>query len=500
MEPDGSVKSASPFKDGTPDMTAEEFQKASKVADREKEVREHLTPALREQDYQRRLREFAHFLAWRYHAITYGSRIFLYREAEGVFSPDRGEVESETLAFLNETEIGITRGRSMKTAVQEVKVALKAGTRWLQVGDPFNSDPTTIPCQNGVVRVGTDAVSLEGYSPDLRLTFRLPITYDRLAPREEVIEVLQSWMEEKEMVLVQIPAQALLQRAGTTYKKSYIIEGETNTGKTTYVSLLEEFFFGPDVVSKVSFQRICYDRFAFPPMEHRIINIFDDLSAVTVKDAGTFKVLTGASRHSIERKGVDSYESVVNPVHCFTCNKPPKITNMEPAIIDRFYYLIFSVEKAKDTGWKERTFTPLFLSGFLNLIIEMMQVIVKDRGLPITQEPDDTERLWRAASDEVMATAIKHTDPDSKGFVVFKDFMRAVESVCRDAKKPIPTETRVGRALREMGYSPIMPEVRGKQVRAYRGIRWKPDSPFKVDYPQMEVEQKTLGENSINGS
>ena len=86
------------------------------------------------------------------------------------------------------------------------------------------------------------------------------------------------------------------------YKLAFMEIGEGDSGKTTYLKYLQTII-GAKNITGESLQSLSNYPFAREGLQHKLLNACDDLNArEMVKDTGTFKMLTGNSRITAQRK------------------------------------------------------------------------------------------------------------------------------------------------------------------------------------------------------
>lgn len=331
------------------------------------------------------------------HTLSFNRTLYVYHE--GIYRENAGEVEALIKALAD------TAG-CRESLTKNTREVLHHLTYLNPVREyPFNCQPDLIPVANGVIRLDytTGTVALLEHSPDFRFTFKLPVVYDPAAtPAKAEALFSQYVLPEDVPLLFQILAQALLQsQIDKAYKKAYLLQGERNAGKTTY-TVIADGFFGGKSISHVSLQQIATDKFCTAKMEGRLLNIFDDLSAVPVDDAGMFKALTGGTRHGIEAKFKQGWEGRIFAVQMFTCNRPPKVPDdakTDAAFWERWEYVTFPFSFSVDPDFFAKTLTPAFYSSLLAGVLKMMIEIRQRGGLTVNRSATEVMQRWTVMAD-----------------------------------------------------------------------------------------------------
>jgi len=419
------------------------------------------------------------------HALTYRGTLYVYDRSSGLYCENEGHVES-CVQKIAET-IGFT-GR-ITSAKKEVLSYVK--DHRIEKEYPFNRYPG-VPCKNGVLVIDyeTGAKSLEPYSPEMRFKYRLPVTFDPGADAGPIDTVLRSWVEPEDVpLLYQIPAQALLHASALEkpFKKTYLLQGDGNAGKTTYLELLYAVF-GAENCSGVALQRLGADRFAKGAMEDKVLNIYDDLSEVPLSNVGELKTLTGVFYHNIEKKGKDSYQGKIFCVFLFTCNAPPtfdKEVKNDSAFWSRWQYVVFPNCFPVDPTFTERQFTPENLSGFFNAVVDAAIQIRRQKRLLVDSDAYEVRDKWTCNSDPLYRFIQENLEQREKKYIRKDDFYEAVRKYWAyenvdPAKMPVSKDV-LSKKLFAYGFTDERKWIDGKQERFYGGYDWKIGSRYRTE-------------------
>jgi phage/plasmid-associated DNA primase len=331
------------------------------------------------------------------HTLSFNRTLYVYRD--GVYRENKGEVEAYVKAIA---DAGGCR-EALTKATREVLHHLT----YLDPQNeyPFNRRADLIPVANGVIRMDykREKIELLEHSADYRFTFKLPVAYDPDATPDEALALLEQYVDPEDVpLLFQVFAQALLQaQIDKAYKKAYLLQGEANAGKTTYIKVADGFF-GKETVSRVSLQAIATDRFATGKMEGKLVNVYDDLSDIPIDNVGTFKALTGDTWQGIERKFQQGYDGRIFCVHLFTCNRPPRVPDdakTDAAWWERWEYIRFPYSFPVDPGFYAKHLTPAFFSSLLTSVLMMMLRIKREGGLTVNRTATEVMQRWTIMAD-----------------------------------------------------------------------------------------------------
>ena len=415
--------------------------------------------------------------------ITYRRTIYVYDRGRGIYRANDGDIEQLVQEIAD--RCGFT-GR-ISTAKREVISYIL--DQEIAREYPFNSYPG-IPCANGVVVFDfeTGTRSLVPHSPEYRFTYRLPVAYDPAADPSEIRRVLASWADEGRYdVLLQIPAQAILQAVvtGKPFKKSYIIHGDTNGGKSSYIELNRRTF-GSENIARVMLQQIGNDRFCLANLEGKLFNVYDDLDDVPLQNSSVLKAITGDDTHYVEKKGIDAYEARIFAVHLYTCNRPPstpeRVQN-DAAFWGRWEFVTFPNYFEVNPKWYDQVLTPATCSAYFNLVLEMALSIYQAGELPVKSSAYEVRDSWQINSDPLYKFITENMDRSEAGYVLKEDAYAGFLNFARTenvppSKIPATLET-FAKAVFKYGFAPARVRVDGARAQVFRGYTWKSTSQYK---------------------
>ena len=372
----------------------------------------------------------------KFSVVAFNKTLYIYRN--GFYLENKGEIEAEIKTILATTGTN----EQLTRITREVLAHLEATAPYRDY--PFNRAPDLIPVVNGVLRIDyeTGRPELLPHSPGYRFNYQLPVTFDPDADPGPIREVFAEYVDPDVVdVLYEIPAVALLQMHGTKpFKRSYLLQGDTNAAKTTYLEIIGRLI-GIANISSASLQDLTGDRFIKGDLEGRILNIYDELKSIPLKDVGAFKALTGGFKHRIERKHANAYEGHITAVHVFSCNEPPGYPDeveYDSAWWSRWEYLNFTNVFEVDRTFLDRVLTPANLSGLLNGVIAAM-VHIHAHGLYREPDPGRVKDSWKIASDWFKEFIDAEMVPTTGGAVTDFDKGKLLLSFrrwCEDKEKP----------------------------------------------------------------
>jgi phage/plasmid-associated DNA primase len=186
-----------------------------------------------------------------------------------------------------------------------------------------------------------------------------------------------------------------------TFKKAYLLQGDAHAGKSTFLVLLIRTL-GEAIISDVSLQALVSDRFAMADLEGKLLNCYDDLADIPLKEGGIFKTVTGKYLHRIQRKGQQAYNAIIKAVHVYTCNMAPTFSDSianDTAFWERWEFINFTNLFELDPYFYDRVFTPENLSGFFNNVIKTAMEMQKKGRLLIDSAAGEVREKWQSNAD-----------------------------------------------------------------------------------------------------
>lgn len=423
------------------------------------------------------------YLRDRFSTVSFSDTLFIYDN--GIYRKNAHDIESVLTDMIHDRGLTISETKEHR----EFRAALLGMNRFLEY--PFNQHTDALPLKNGILKLNLSESKAEliPFSPDYKFTFKIPVVYNTSLTGDVFHnEVISQYLEKDNTdVLYQIPATALLQALGKSpYKKSYIIQGAADGGKTTYLSYLHQLL-GDENIGHASLQQIGIDNFVNADLESRLLNTFDDLPDIPLQNIGMFKSLTGGYDHKINQKQQPRYNGKIFCVHVFTCNQPPEVPEkilFDAAFWGRWEYLHFDNIFALDTDFKNRYFTPENISGSFNRVLKILFKIAKD-GLVVNGTPSEVKDVWQTASDPFAMFIRDNMHSTTDEHVFDKEhLLESVRDYCRETeineRKTPSTQKALSTMVFKNGFKDALRGTKSNRVKVYVSHRaWNPNSKYR---------------------
>lgn len=167
----------------------------------------------------------------------------------------------------------------------------------------INPNPFIINCVNGLYNVMDD--TFRDHDPNYYSTVQMKAKYNPEAKAPVWEEFLKSALDTPEVMLLQEIFGYLLVPI-TKAQKSFILCGLPNVGKSTILTVMQEYLLGAENCSNVPLQSLS-ERFQPAQLFGKLANIYADLPTKKIEDVGMFKAVTGEDYITGERKNKDPF-------------------------------------------------------------------------------------------------------------------------------------------------------------------------------------------------
>jgi len=412
----------------------------------------------------------AKVLIEKYHLISFNRIIYQYQD--GIYKPIGVSIEREIQHIL--LERGLSGKASISQPQREIQRYIIHETG---VDDyPFNTATDLIPVMNGVIKINYDTgdVSRIEHSYEHRFSYKLPVIFDPHVNADSIKTYLASLGCDIDLLL-QIPAHTLLSSLNRNYKKAYLLKGRGNSGKTTYINLLNTYFLGINNCSNIKLQELINDRFKPAGLVGKIANIADELSKIKLGDVGKFKEITGGGRITVEKKFEHPYSYQNKAVLIFATNEYPPVDEVDEAFWARWEILEFKRAFQIDPTFEVKTFTQTNLSAFLNLVIDRLKAIIKAGCLKQGGSPEEAKEMWLYESDSVYRFKQTCLVRDIHATIVKQDLYSRYISYCEERENPPVSQKEFSIKMQRLGAVDIQIDKGEGRVRCFQGFRSRSD-------------------------
>lgn len=408
----------------------------------------------------------AQYLVGKYHVKTIGERVRdIHIYDNGIYVLGLNLLKAEIQDILQE----LASTHHKNNIVEMIKDLTLADRK------DFDVENHLINLNNGVFDIRDK--TLTPHSHEHLFFTKIPVDYNPNATCPAVTKFLGEILPEAHVkIILEWFGYCLYRRY--FIKKAIIFVGERDTGKSTLIKLYERFT-GKENTSGVSLQKIASDKFASSHLYNKHINIYDDLSFKDINDNGLFKIATGGSVMTGEKKFGEQFQFENFSKLTFACNKIPDVKDTtDDAYFSRWIiipFLAVIAEKEIDKFLTDKITTKKELSGLLNLALSGLSDILQTQNFSYDKTPEEIKKEM-LLSGSMVANFVKDCLVEEVDAWVSKDDMYE-ECAKYTMANNLPTISKevLGRKLpNHSGYIIDSSKTVGsKQVRGWRNVKIK---------------------------
>lgn len=369
----------------------------------------------------------------------------LYAFVEGVHRPGGGRVVAGRVKRILEQNHDTRRWSTHRAAEVEAYLAVDAPILWDR--PPLD----TLNIQNGLLNLDTHA--LTPHAPDHRSPIQLPLTYDAAARCSEWDAFIDEvFPEDCHTLAYEIVAWLLC--PDTSIQKAFLLRGDGENGKSTYLSAVTTAL-GAENVAGLDLQKLETERFSTWRLLGKLANICPDLPSDHLTSTSIFKALVGGDRLLGEYKYGESFEFLPFCRLLFSANHFPQSKDSSYAFFRRWAVIPFDRTITKEQRMAKpdilaRLTSPGELSGLLNRCLDVLPTL-RSRGGFIQSETTTAARVeFQACTDPLAVWMDRHTVLDPVGLVTKKDLCLRYSAESEKEGRPVVPASTLYAAVRRL--------------------------------------------------
>jgi len=295
----------------------------------------------------------------------------LWRYENGVYRPDGAEwLEGFVRTHLQD--------EYRENRMREVRSWCKANPEGRL---PTQPDIRYINVANGILHWKETPPRLEPHSPDVPSLIQIPVEWRGTeAECPAVFGFLRRVLPDEETVLLVMEWIGYLLIPTARFKRSVMLEGPGDTGKSTLLDLIAAMV-GPANVSHASLQSIAEDKFTAADLYGKLANVCADLDAHALRRTGAFKMIVSGDPMRAEHKFERAFTYQPFARLMFSANEAPGTADQSDAFYLR--WLIVPMRRPIPQGAQvemiKRLTTPDELAGLLTHAVAALRRLV-NRG------------------------------------------------------------------------------------------------------------------------
>ena len=274
--------------------------------------------------------KFAQFLKSEYNIIRVDNQLHIYEN--GIYKGGYSNIERKIIHHLPHLN---------KSKRSEVIAYLEL----LCEDEREMSSAEYIAFRNGVYNINTD--KLEPFSPDIVILNKIdwnysPGAYD--ANVDKLFDRLSCGDKDVRALLCEAVGYCFYRR--NELRKAFILTGEKQNGKSTYLKLLSRLL-GHDNITTLDLAELG-QRFKAAELFGKLANIGDDIGDDFIPNPAIFKKVVSGDPVNVERKGENPFDLANYSKFLFSANSIPRIKDKSGAVISRLVIIPFNARFTKE--------------------------------------------------------------------------------------------------------------------------------------------------------
>lgn len=308
-----------------------------------------------------------------------------------------------------------------------------------------------VPVLNGVLNIITK--ELTPYNPQKIFFNKIPVEYNPSADCPNIIEHLHTVLKDEEDIPVLLELFGFLLLKEYRIEKAVMFVGSGRNGKSKTIELMKRFI-GVENCSSLPLRALHEESFSLSELFGKMANLSADLSKTDLKETGVIKALIGRDLIQAKRKYLRDLNFVNYAKMIFAANELPKIYDTTDGfwtkwVLIEFPYKFVTQEQYNQLTPEEKPkhkiinpdiieqlTTPEELSGLLNLALEHLETLLKNKDFSYSKSTAEVKDMWIRQSDSFTAFCYDHLEDDLNGVISKKELRFNFHKYCKKHKVP----------------------------------------------------------------
>lgn len=333
--------------------------------------------------------KFAIYLKNNNHIVRINNQLHIYRD--GIYIDGQAEIEAAMIEHIPNLN------RAKRTEVMSyLDILIRKNLK------PDNSN--LIAFKNGIYDLDTN--QLLEFSPDMIVTNKIPHNYNSQAYSEladKTLDKLACHDEDIRSLLEEAIGYCFYRR--NELRKSLILTGDKNNGKSTYLAVLKEIL-GDENTASLDLGELG-DRFSSASLFGKLANIGDDIADDFISNPAIFKKIAAGDWIKGENKGQKEFFFKPYCKLLFSANNIPRIKDKSGAVLSRLVIVPFDAQFSID----DPDFDPYIkykliqedaLEYLISLGIQGLQRVLCNRAFTQSQKVKQSIDEYNEANNPVL--------------------------------------------------------------------------------------------------
>jgi len=426
------------------------------------------------------------------------AEMWIYKD--GIYIP-------QARTYINEYCREVLREAYNKTIANAVIAKIEADTYITQEEFFKEEPPYLIALKNGIFDIKQK--KLLPFDPKYKFFNKIPVNYDENADCPKIKKFFRETLASEEDIKTMEEIFGFMLYNDYFLEVAIMLYGSGRNGKSKTLELMKRFI-GLENVSVISLESIERDTFALSSFFKKKANLCGDLSKTALRNTGNFKSLTGRDEIEAQRKFKSTVKFKNYAKMIFSANELPITYDLSEAfwsrwIIIDFPYTFVSKEhydeaiqegkktnnlKIADPDIIEKISTPEELSGLLNLALEGLYRLFKNKSFTKNPSAQRVKTKWLRMSDSCLAFIMDCIEQDFDSYITKARFRQEYSKYCRSHKLTMATDRRIKEVLTtNLGVVDDRKVVDNTVKRVWTGIKFKDN---KISNTQLSKKQESL--------
>ena len=269
--------------------------------------------------------------------------------------------------------------------------------------EKLNTYKFLINLNNGMYDIKTE--KLLPHSKDYLSTIRIPVNYDPSVSYSVISDWLESTLCDPECIQLACELFGYSLIPDTTMAKAFMLVGSGANGKSTFLTVLENFI-GKDNVSKVPLQELSDHRFKRAELFGKLINLFADLDNRALESTTYFKTIVTGDTIDAERKNQNPFFFKPFSRLVFSANEIPRSRDRSFAYYRRWCIIPFErqfIGADDKKGLADELSKPENLSALLNCALSELKNVMKRQSFSEPKKVKEALNEYEKQNDPVKA-------------------------------------------------------------------------------------------------
>lgn len=396
--------------------------------------------------------KFARYLKNNNHIIKIYGQLHVYKN--GIYVNGHKEIESQMIKHIPDLN------RAKRTEVLSYMDIM------IEQNEPM-APANYIAFNNGIYNLLTD--DIEDFGPDIVITNKIPYDYNPDAYSEicdNTLNKLACHDERIRLLLEECIGYCFYRR--NELRKSIILTGEKENGKSTFLSMLETLL-GHENIAGLDLKELG-ERFKTAQLFGKLANIGDDIGDEFIPNPAIFKKLSSGNMVNVEFKGEDPFDFSSYAKLIFSANDIPRIKDKSGAVLSRLVIIPFNARFSPDDPdfdpyIKYKLITPEVMEYLILLGIEGLKRILNNQQFTVSQKVKNALKDYEETNNPILL--FFKEDPKIENETTSNVYQNYYSFCMRNNFSPLSNIEFSRQVKKRFGFEILNKTIKGKKFRIF---------------------------------